>query len=160
MKVLNVASHSDRIIIFGQSCVGKTTFAKLLPNPYICFDALFPWHQIETLDLSLSQAMSHVEWFCTGNFVLDGWHLSDPTGLYFPKDVTVYVLYAGYEKIIGQYRVEVANPKQHRPMFDKWYRGVDYARMRCPVRYFENTGDFEERSMQDYQAFLRDSTKS
>lgn len=148
-------NHSDRIIVFGMSCVGKTTFAKLLPNRHICFDSLFPWHQIEAFSLSLSEALAHVNWFCEGDFVLDGWHLSDPTGLYFPRDVEVYVVYAPYKKIIDQYRVGVNNPNQHRPMFDKWYRGVDYPRLRCPVRYFENTGNFEERSVQDYYAFLR-----
>jgi hypothetical protein len=149
------SNHSDRIIVMGMSCVGKTTFAKLLPNRYICFDALFPWHQIEGFNLSISEALAHVNWFCTNDFTLDGWHLSDPTGLYFPWDCMVYVVYAPYEKIIGQYRVEVTDPNQHRPMFDKWYRGVDYPRLRCPVRYFENTGDFEERSVTDFYTFLR-----
>lgn len=126
--------HSDRIVIFGQSCVGKTTFAKQINRPYICFDALFPWHMMETLGLPFDAAMQRVKDECEFNskFVLDGWHLGDKEGRYIPQDTTVYVLISSYEKIIEQYRIPVDYPEQHRSMFRQWY-SIKYP---SPTRYF------------------------
>lgn len=135
--------HSDRIVIYGMSCVGKTTFAKQINRPYICFDALFPWHMMETLGLPFDAAMQQVKDECESNtrFVLDGWHLGDQEGRYLPQDATVYVLISPYDKIIEQYRVSVDDPNQHRSMFKQWY-SIKYP---SPTRYFTaSDGSFVE----------------
>lgn len=135
--------HSDRIVIFGQSCVGKTTFARQINRPYVGFDKLFPWHMIETLGLSFDAAMQQVKDKCESmpKFVLDGWHLGDQEGRYIPKDTTVYVLISPYEKIIEQYRVPVNFFEQHRHMFRQWY-SIKYP---SPTRYFTvSDGSFVE----------------
>ena len=148
--------HADRIVIMGCSCVGKTTMAQQIQErPYVCFDALYPWHHIETLGLSLSAAMSHVRDQCEQfpTFVLDGWNLCDVEGEYFPEDVCVYVLYASYQQVVSQYRVPVDFYEQHRHMFDKWY-GIPYENY-PNVRYFENNwGSFRECFIDDFRHFL------
>jgi len=149
--------HSDRIVIWGMSCVGKTTFAQQIPRPYICFDALFPWHMMETLGLSFEAAMQEVKSVCEANpkFVLDGWHLGDEQGEFLPGGVTCYVLYANYEEIIAQYRVPVADLEQHRGMFQKWYQ-IKYPAFKS-VRYFKNAGSFVETSEGEFLTFLEQS---
>ena len=114
--------HSDKVVIFGMSCVGKTHFAQtLIEHCYYCFDALFDWDAIETMDLSISANLQAVKDACVGDrYVLDGWHLADKEGLYLPIGCTVYVLFADYERVIRQYRVEVRHPDEHRGMFEKW----------------------------------------
>lgn len=143
--------HSDKIVIFGQSCSGKTTFARtLLNHKYYCFDALFPWHSIETLGLSSSQSLKNVVSECTADrYVLDGWHLSDKQGVLLPADAIVYVLYCDYDKIIAQYRVPVFDKESHRSMFDRWYKQIDYSRF-PKVRYFKNDSDFTEISQDKF----------
>lgn len=140
--------HSERIVIYGMSCVGKTTFAQSIPNSYLCFDALFPWHTMETLGLSFDVAMKKVKSECELNvsFVLDGWHLGDEQGVYFPSNTTAYVLIAPYCRIISQYRVQVDDPNQHLGMFKKWY-SIKYP---SPTRYFVNEGCFKEISESDF----------
>ena len=142
----------DKIVIFGMSCVGKTTFAKSLPNHYYyCFDALFNWHIIESLGLSIDENLKYIQEHCDkGRWVLDGWHLADSSGRFLPVGAKVYVIYADYSTIISQYRIEVHNKLEHWPMFQKWY-GIDY-RQFDGVRFFENNGSFIET---DYQAFCK-----
>ena len=132
--------HDNKIVIFGQSCVGKTHFAHQIDRTYVCFDALFPWHQIEGLGLSTSRALQYIKETCDSmsEFVLDGWHLSDQIGSFFPEDVCVYVLFASYSQIISQYRVKVDEPDQHRSMFNKWY-SIEYPSF-PKVRYWKNDG--------------------
>lgn len=149
--------HDDKIVIFGMSCVGKTTMARDISggsggHSHVCFDAHFSWHTIETMGLSTHAGLKHVVGELNSErFVLDGWHLSDQTGEYLPHDVVVYVLFASYDRIISQYRIPVDDHEQHWPMFKKWY-GIDY--MIFPrVRYWENTGDFVERSREDFFKF-------
>ena len=148
--------HSDKIVVFGMSCVGKTTFAKQLKDHvYYCFDALFQWHLIETLGLSSSQNLQHVKESCVADkFVLDGWHLSDLTGIFFPEDVCVYVIYSEYERIIDQYRVPVADKYEHKSMFKKWYYEIDYLQF-SEVRYFCNNDVFEETNREEFVTFLK-----
>lgn len=139
---------NDKIVVFGQSCAGKTTFSKRLENhSYVCFDELFQWHLIETLGLSIKCNLQYVKDFCDGlkkqKYILDGWHLSDKSGMYLPKDVAVYVVWASYEKIISQYRIPVVDIEEFRPMYRKWYCEVNYFDL-PNVRYFENNGDFVE----------------
>lgn len=133
--------HDDKIVVFGQSCVGKTTFAKTLEDHfYYCFDAMFRWEQIETLGLSIEANFKKIQQTCTADkYVLDGWHLADKEGLFLPEGARVYVVYAPYDQIIEQYRVEVWNHEQHRPMYHRWYREIDYAKLNA--RYWHCLGD-------------------
>jgi GTPase SAR1 family protein len=148
----------DRIIVFGQSCVGKTTFAKeLTGHVYHCFDQLFHWHLIETFGLSIETNLAHIHNTCQihPKFILDGWHLSDKDGLFFPPGTVAYVVYATYDQIISQYRVPVFEHDEHRAMFDKWYKGVDYEKL-PGTRYFRNDGEFIETTREGFdQFFLR-----
>lgn len=131
------------------SCVGKTTFAKQLDLEYYCFDALFPWHQIETFGMSIIKALTHVADSCQANqFVLDGWHTADLEGIHLPQS-SVYVIYSAYDHIVDQYRIKVSNRKEYFPMFKKWY-----SYQNKDARYFFNQGDFIETTFQDYLDFI------
>ena len=147
--------HSDKIVVFGMSCVGKTTFAKQLKDHvYYCFDALFQWHLIETLGLSSSENLQHIKKSCVADkFILDGWHLSDASGKFFPDDVCVYVLYSEYDRIIDQYRVSVTDKNEHKNMFKKWYHEIEYSAF-PQVRYFYSDEVFEETSREKFATFL------
>ena len=105
-------------------------------HTYLCFDAMFNWHLIETLGLSIETNLKHISKICDAvpNFVLDGWHLSDETGSLFPADTVAYVLYDDYDSIIRRYRVSVEDKMQHLPMFLKWYD----LKLEIPVRFFKN----------------------
>lgn len=144
-----------RIVVFGQSCVGKTTFARQLTTHRYChFDWLFPWHLIETFGLSTSAALEHVRNNCSRSpFVLDGWHLADKEGEYLPEGSCVYVVYAPYEQIISQYRIPVTDPEEFRMMYDKWYRTVPYEKL-PGTRYFLNAGEFVETSRESFLSSL------
>ena len=141
----------------GMSCVGKTTFAKTLSHQYCCFDALFPWGDIETLGLSTTDALDYVSSYAeeVGEpFVIDGWHLSDPEGNQMPQNTTVCVVYAPYDQIISQYRVPVERHEQHRMMFKEWYYKIEYPAFQSRL-FFQNTGhSFIETSVDDYVNFL------
>lgn len=131
------------------SCVGKTTFAKLTEYEYYCFDALFPWHQIETFGMSITKALLHVAKSCVANqFILDGWHTSDLECKLLPQ-TSVYVIYSSYNHIIDQYRTLVLDREEHFSMYTKWY---SYKNLKA--RYFLNQGDFIETSFQDYLDFI------
>ncbi len=150
---------NDRgLVIMGMSCVGKTAFAKtFFLHRYCCFDALFPWHEIETLGLSTDAGLQSVTNFAnesTFPFVIDGWHLSDPEGLLMPDGVGVCVVYAPYDQIISQYRVPVEDHDQHRPMFRKWYHEIKYPSFQKMV-FIQNEGhSFVETSLEDFVIFL------
>ena len=148
----------DKIVLYGQSCVGKTTFAKqLIEHTYYCFDSLFKWHQIETLGLSIEANFKHIQETCVSEkFVVDGWHLSDKDAKYLPENAIVYVVYAEYDQIIDQYRVEVTDHEQHRDMYEKWY-GIDYQTMN--VKYIKNDGNFVETSYEEFK-WLTTNTNS
>jgi hypothetical protein len=140
--------YDEKIIIWGMSCVGKTTFAKRISksegHQHICFDAHFPWHAIEALGMAPSSSLKHiVEIFrdCPTRFVVDGWHLSGPSCI--PDDVAVYVLVAQYHRVINQYRVPVDHQDQHLNMYKKWYLDPDFG-VFPNVRYWENNGEFLE----------------
>lgn len=144
----------DKIVVMGQSCVGKTTFAKELNNHhYYCFDALFHWHSIEALGLSIKANLLYISDSCDSDkFVIDGWHLG---GLdIFPLDVTVYVVFASYRQIIDQYRIPVNNYAEHFSMFKKWYQ-IDYESLPVPVKYFKNNGEFVEVSHDEFDKFVK-----
>ena len=128
------------------SCSGKTYFANLLEHQYFCFDAIFPWHQIETLGLSTSAALENVSKKMSDRCIVDGWHLSDIEGKHFPEGTTRYVIYCSYKQIIDQYRVEVVQFMQHFHMYEKWYP-VDF---KGETRYFRNNSDFVETSKEEY----------
>ena len=137
--------------------MGKTTYAQTLKDHvYYCFDALFPWNDIESLGLSTEEGLKHVRDSCVDpKFVVDGWHLSDPTGKLFPSDVAVHVVYAPYDQIISQYRVSVEDHDQHRPMFRKWYHEIKYPVFQS-FNFFLNTGySFVETSLEDFIGFLK-----
>lgn len=151
MKLLE--PHSDRIIVWGMSCVGKTTFAKLIiDHEYFCFDAMFNWHLIETLGLSIETGLKHISGICNTvpKFVLDGWNLADKTGSLFPTGVTAYIVYDDYDSIIRRYRVPVENKTQHLPMFCKWYD----IKLSVPVRYFRNGTDFTETTEDEFNLLI------
>ncbi len=137
--------HSDKIVMWGMSCVGKTTFAKRLSHDYLCFDAMFPWHDIETLGLSIDVSLDAIRQECERHerFVLDGWHLADPLVEHCPR-ATIYVVYAPYEQIISQYRVPVDSADQHYCMFKQWYD------IGFPARYFLNRGEFVETTREEF----------
>lgn len=150
-----ITNIDSKLVIFGMSCSGKTTFAKSLTgHRYYCFDAMFNWHCIETFGLSIEANLSEVRDSCVGDkWVLDGWHLADHRGHFLPKGSSVCVVYATYERIIGQYRVPVDDFEQHRRMFKKWYHEVDYEKLPA-TRYFLNGGEFEETSRTEFVTFL------
>lgn len=151
-----VKSHCDKVVLWGMSCVGKTTFGQQMnDHRYLCFDALFDWYSIETLGLSTSTSLAGIADIMSKEekIVLDGWHLGDIEGAYLPGDSTVYVLYADYERVINQYRIDVRHPEEHRHMFKRWYYEVPYERF-PRVRYWENLGEFTEREAEEFQDFL------
>lgn len=136
--------------------MGKTTYAQTLKDHVsYCFDALFPWNDIETFGLSTEEGLRHVRESCIGpKFVLDGWHLSDSTGEFFPPDAEVHVVYAPYDQIISQYRVPVEEHDQHRPMFRKWYHDIKYPSFQSS-NFIRNEGhSFIETSLEDFLTFL------
>jgi adenylate kinase family enzyme len=141
----------NKIVVFGMSCSGKTTFSQSLKDHfYYCFDALFQWHLIETLNLSITENFKHIQNVCVADkFVLDGWHLADKKGKYLPKDCVVYVIWAPYKKIISQYRIPVTNSEEYWPMYNKWYCEIDYDNLPS-VRYFENTDKFVEITREEF----------
>lgn len=148
----------DKIVVYGQSCVGKTTFATAIgTHAYYCFDYLFRWHDIETLGLSIEANLRHIRTTCTDpKYVLDGWHLADKEGQLLPPGAAVYVVYAPYKQIISQYRVPVLSEDEHRPMYGRWYCEIDYASL-PGIRYFSNEGDFVERTAEEFTASLERS---
>lgn len=153
MVINFVRPPDNRIVVMGMSCSGKTTFATQLQNhQYFCFDALFPWHEIETFGLSISEALSHVSESCQPPFVLDGWHLADREGRHLSCGTSVYVVYAPYQQIVDQYRVPVYDRMEYLPMFRKWYYDVDYVAL--GARYFCNRVDFVETTGQEFKDFL------
>jgi hypothetical protein len=85
--------------------------------------------------------------------VLDGWHLGGADGRLLPAGAAVYVVYAPYRQIIGQYRVPVGDQDEHRAMFDRWYRGVNYDEL-PGVRYILNAGEFVETTREEFVTFL------
>ena len=147
-----------KIVVFGMSCSGKTTFSKdLTEHSYYCFDALFQWHLIETLNLSTSENFKYIQQFCHADkFVLDGWHLADKEGRYLPRGVAVYVVWAPYQKIISQYRIPVTNPEEYWPMYNKWYCEIDFKKLPS-VRYFQNINVFEEITREQFITFSKQS---
>jgi adenylate kinase family enzyme len=159
-------THSGKIVMMGQSCVGKTTFAEQIGRQcdcdYFCFDALYPWHDIEGLALSPNAAIDHVLGHLekSDQFVVDGWitsHLYDHR-LLGMEHLVVYYIGASYDRIISQYRVPVERHDQHAPMYKKWY-DVDYDRF-PRVRYWENTGEFEERSREEFLSLVSSQAHS
>jgi|688.fasta_scaffold30507_9 hypothetical protein len=149
----NFKDVDSKIVIFGMSCVGKTTFAQMLKtHTYLCFDQMFHWHLIETLGLSIQENLRHIKNQCDNiqnSYVLDGWHLGDNRGLFLPTDATVYVLWAPYKKIISQYRIHVSDPEEFRHMYNKWYYETDYKQF-SKVRYFENNIAFQEITQSEF----------
>lgn len=137
IEIKLLKEHSDKIIVYGMSCVGKTTFSNLIfSHQYFCFDALFDWHSIETLGLSIESNLIHI---CNNlksapKFVLDGWHLFDKSCKLIPKDFQIYVIYDDYDSIIQRYRVPVLSHKDHFSMYQKWYD----LQIDRPIRYFKN----------------------
>lgn len=149
----------DKIVVMGMSCSGKTTFAKQLDHHYHCFDALFQWHVIETLGLSIAANLKQLSKICTEDkYVLDGWNLADKECRYLPEGAVVYVVYAPYEQIIKQYRIHVSDPEEFRPMFHKWYYEIEYPRLHC--RYFANGGTFTETTEKEFISFLEQNRRT
>lgn len=152
--LIDFESLGQKIVVFGMSCVGKTTFAKqFLNHKYHCFDALFQWHLIETLGLSISENLKSIQDTCIEEkFILDGWHLSDKQGQHLPKNCCVCVIWAPYEKIISQYRVPVGDLDEHRTMYNKWYCEIDYDKLPS-VKYFMNSGNFSQITKDQFNFF-------
>lgn len=149
----------NRIVVWGMSCAGKTTFSKQLrDHQYYCFDAMFHWHLVETLGLSISANLAYVREQCVASkFVVDGWHLSDLSGSFLPEKSTIYVVYSSYDTIISQYRVTVSDHNQHRSMFKKWYQDIDYEKF-IGTRYFKNDGHFVETTSKEFLQLINDIT--
>lgn len=155
MSIIFLKPPDDRIVVWGQSCSGKTTFSLQLDNHYYCFDALFKWHIIETLCLSTDRCLLNaVDQIKHEKFVLDGWHLSDKTGKLLPNNVSCYLIYAEYEQIISQYRALVVTKDQYWLMFKEWYCFVNYENL-PGIRYFFNNGDnFIETEQNSFNEFV------
>lgn len=139
--------HADKIVIWGMSCAGKTTFARsIVDHQYICFDAMFNWHEIETLGLSISANLLAVKQECEKHdrYVLDGWHLGDCEGLFLPEGATAYVVYASYDTIASRYPEGVVG-EAHLPMFMQWYYDAPPT-----ARYFLNETDIVETSREEF----------
>ena len=153
----------NRIVVWGQSCVGKTHFSQLLKtHEYMCFDHLFRWHDIETLGLSCSANLEYIASLMQEHekCVLDGWHLSDPIGRLIPDGVAIYVLYAPYAQIIEQYRIPVGRFDEHYTMFQKWYE-IDPAAFSNKLRFFRNTaGPIVESSLDMFREFRLSESRS
>lgn len=144
IEIKTLKPLDSQIVLFGMSCSGKTTFAKSVQGyHYYCFDAMFPWRSIETLDLPPLKALQSVtEQLVENRFVLDGWTLIDKQRRFLSDNVRVYVIYASYERIIDQYRVLVYDREEYRDMYRKWYYDMDYQALNA--RYFLNDGVFTE----------------
>lgn len=152
--VTTLKDHADGILLFGMSCSGKTTFANMLmSHHYFCFDAMFQWHEIETLGLPISEGLKTVVEVVEnseGKWVLDGWHLADAECRCIPYETSLYVIYADYDQIIEQYRVPVGDSKEHLSMYYKWYSPANFAGL-YGTRYFFNNGyDFNETSVEEF----------
>ena len=146
--IQSIRPLDDKIVVYGMSCSGKTTFAlELKEHPYCCFDALFPWDQLETMGLSIRNAAQTVLESCGNHFVLDGWSLYGGT-----PNANVYVVYAPYTAIIAQYRIEVTDPDEYRGMYKKWYLDIDYQSLNA--RYFLNNDNFIETTYDDFSALV------
>lgn len=147
---VTIDNIDDRIVVFGQSCSGKTTFAKqLLDHFYYCFDSLFEWHLVEGLGISIDANFQYVNQICQNpKFVLDGWHLADKEGVFLPKSAKVYVVYCSYEQILRQYRIEIKDRQEYHLMYKRWYQDVDYQALNA--RYIRNEKEFKET---DYEEF-------
>lgn len=152
----NFNDFDSRIVVFGMSCVGKTTFAKsIVTHQYFCFDQMFQWHLIESFGLSIVANLQHIKTICESCadfFVLDGWHLGDQVGRFLPDNASVYVIWAPYEKIISQYRIPVIDPEEFRSMYHRWYCEIDFESL-PNVRYFHNNGNFVEISKDAFYLF-------
>lgn len=145
----------NKIVVWGMSCVGKTTFAGELDHHYYCFDALFHWRLIESLGLPVEENLLEVSKSCIAErYVLDGWTLADKEGDYLPKGASVYVVYAPYEQIISQYRIPIDDPEEFRGMYQQWY-GVNYKTL--GARYFRSEGlqSFVETGADEFYALVR-----
>jgi len=117
-----------KIVVFGMSQVGKTTYATSLNVPYFCFDYLFPWALVEGFaDLSTEEALKHTIAVCEkeDSYVLDGWHLSDIHGDLLPEDCEIHVLYDHHQNIIDRYTTPVVSSDNHREMYKKWYGEIN-----------------------------------
>lgn len=151
MKLLQPLNK--RIVCYGMSCVGKTTFAKQLHHKYHCFDALFQWHLIESFGLSIKENFIYINDICKEEeFVIDGWHLSDLKGDFLPKDSTVYLIWSPYKKILSQYRIPVFNYNEFFDMYKKWYSNLKSPSFK--IRYILNDGDFVEVNEFDFYKML------
>ena len=118
----------SKVILWGMSCVGKTTYAKSLDLPYFCFDYLFPWNLVESFpDLSMDEAIKNTIRTLSkeSSYVLDGWHLSDIKGTLLPEDCEIHVLYDHHQNIIDRYRVPVVALDGHKEMYKKWYSNIE-----------------------------------
>jgi len=143
----------NKIVVWGMSCSGKTTFAKQLDHQYYCFDSMFHWWMIESLGLPVDVNLQDVSKNCVADkYVLDGWTLADEIGEYLPFGARVYVVYAPYEQIVSQYRIPVGDPEEFRSMYSKWY-GINYKSL--GARYFRNEGSFVETSEEEFYSLVR-----
>ena len=142
----------QRIVIFGQSCSGKTTFARSLPvHEHVEFDRYFPWHVYEAFGGDHRRLLAEVLTHCPpAPHALDGWHLSDAGGECLPSGHSVVCVYCDYERLVSQYRIPVSDPEEFRRMHTRWYREVDYAAL-PGVRFFRNGGSsFDEMSPAEF----------
>lgn len=145
--------HSSRVLLWGMSCAGKTTFAQTMTeHAYMCFDALFNWHLIETVCLPIDTQLKHISALCDMHpkFVIDGWHLSDKRCELSPPDTTAYVIYDDYESIIRRYRVPVSTHMEHFHMFKRWYD----LELSIPVRFFKNGDIITETDFGQFKLLL------
>jgi len=131
---------------------GKTTFAKTLPLKYLCFDAFFDWHKLETFpELSIEQVLKHISFLCEKeeNYCLDGWYLGGE--LFLPKDCTLCILYDTHENIIERYSVPIIAEDKHYAMYKKWYN-IDFDTIDRPKKYVKVVGkEYKETSREEFE---------
>lgn len=145
----------DKIVLLGMSCVGKTKMAEsLLSHKYYCFDALFPWHVLETIGGSIKRSLLDIKPSET-KFVLDGWHNSDLRCKLTPKESVPYLIYADYSFILSNYRVPISGPQAFFNMYQIWYK-AEFAKN---TRFIKNTGSFSETSKEEFIETINTQSK-
>lgn len=145
--MINGIPLDDKIVLYGMSCSGKTTFAtNVKGHRYICFDEFFPWHDIETLGISAKQYLIKIRDMLSDKCILDGWHLSDKNFNLLSKEIKVYAVYSEYDFIVNNYRGKINGPLAYENMYDLWY-----TRDLKVDKYIRNKGNcFIETSFDEY----------
>lgn len=142
----------SKIALMGMSCVGKTTYAKTLPNTYISFDDKFAYNLSLHTDYNIAYNLNKITSICGSNFVLDNWAFYDIDGKIFYKafpDGVMYLLYAPYNDILKRYRVKIHGPDAFRMMYTNMYLKKDFTKYQN-IKYIKVDSTY---TMTSYEQF-------